>query len=99
MLTFKVKYLVIKNIALKTNLIHTILTLRIACNEDKYDLRDMFMITSRRIIIHGAKKLLDNDVFLVVVKKTVLLCLLQWYFRVLMLKCNFWLTKQNNNEV
>ena len=54
----------------------------------------MIMTTSRRIIVHEAKKLLDNDIFLVMVKNAVLLCLLQWYFRVLMLKCNFWTEQQ-----
>ena len=29
------------------------------------------------IIVHGAKNLLDNDIFLVMVKNAVLLCLLQ----------------------
>ena len=73
MLIFKVKYRVIKYIALKNNLIHTIFTLRMACNEDMTYVH----ITSRRIIVHGAKKLLDNDIFLVVVKTIALLCLLQ----------------------
>ena len=91
MLIFKVRYLVIKHIALKNNSIHTISTLRMACNEDKYDLRDMFIITSRKIIalVHGAIKLLDYDIFLVVLKDIVLLCLLLRYIRDLMLKCNF----------
>ena len=28
-----------------------------------YDLWEMFMITSRRTIVYGAKKLMDNDIF------------------------------------
>ena len=28
----------------------------------------MFMITSRKIFVYGAKKLIDNDIFLVMVK-------------------------------
>ena len=49
----------------------------------------MFMITNRRIIVHGVKKFVGKRYFLVVVKNIVLLCLLLYYFRVLMLKCNF----------
>ena len=37
----------------------------------------MFMVKSRRIIVYGAKKLMDNDIFQVMVKNTVLLWLLQ----------------------
>ena len=35
------------------------------------------MITSRRVIVYGAKKLMDSDIFHVMVKDTVLLWLLQ----------------------
>ena len=35
----------------------------------------MFMITNRRIIVYGAKKLMDNDIFQLMVKNTVLLWL------------------------
>ena len=35
------------------------------------------MIINRRIIIYGAKKFMDNDIFLVMVKNTDLLWLLQ----------------------
>ena len=28
-----------------------------------FDLRDMFMVISRRIIVYGAMKLMDNDIF------------------------------------
>ena len=41
---------------------------------------------------------MDNDIFLGMVKYTVLLWLLQW-FCVLMLKCNFVLQNNNNNDV
>ena len=37
----------------------------------------MFIITGRRIIVYGAKKLIDNDNFQVTVKNIVLLWLLQ----------------------
>ena len=40
-------------------------------------MRYMFIITNRRSIVYGAKKLMDNDNFLVMVKNTVLLWLLQ----------------------
>ena len=38
----------------------------------------MFMMTNRKIIVYGAKKLMDNDIFLVMVKNTVLLSLLEY---------------------
>ena len=38
------------------------------------------MITSREIIVYGAMTLTDNDTFLVMVKNTVLLLLLQIMF-------------------
>ena len=37
----------------------------------------MFMTTSRRIIVYGAKQLMDNDIFQVMVENTVLSWLLQ----------------------
>ena len=42
-----------------------------------YNLQDMFMITSRRIIVFEAKKLMDNDIFQLMVKNIVLLWSLQ----------------------
>ena len=59
------------------------------------DLWDMLMIKkNRRIIAYVAKKLMDNDIFLVTAKNTILLFLSQLCFFVLMFKFNFWLTKQ-----
>ena len=54
---------------------------------------NMFMTTSRSIV-YGAKKLMDNDIFLVMMKNTVLLWLVQWvsvFWSVI-----FWLTKQQH---
>ena len=55
----------------------------------------MFMIKkSRRIIAYVSKKLIGNDILLVIAKNTILLRLSQKCFCVLMFKFNFWLTKQ-----
>ena len=53
---------------------HTVCT---KWKRELYDLGDMFIKTSRRITVFGAKKLLDNDICLIMVKSTVLLWLLQ----------------------
>ena len=86
--------LITQSFTLNINILHVVYV----CIEWKrglHDLWDMFMITSRRICLRSKEIILmDNDICLVMVKNTVLLWLLQCFSCVLMLKCNFWLTKQ-----
>ena len=69
--------LITQYFTLNINILHAVYVC-IKWKRGLYHLLDMFMITSRRsIFVYGAKKLMDNDIFLVMVKNTVLLWLLQ----------------------
>ena len=47
------------------------------------------MVTSRRIIVYGAKKLMDNDLFQVNCEKYCSVVVITIMFLCLMLKCHF----------
>ena len=56
--------LITQYFTLNINILHLVYVC-IKWKRGSYDLWDKFMITSRRIIVYGAKKLMNNDIFLV----------------------------------